>query len=134
MSQGKVIAVKPLGFASDPEVMYARSMETSTSGSSSAGERQGNLVYIEVYEGKGRFLSGRNATSVVWYEDRTGKLKRNDYVEFSINNNRTKPIKGAENVRKLETGKIYLPVDLLSKVALFASLLLLFAVAVDNKR
>jgi hypothetical protein len=133
MSQGKVIAVKPLSFVSDPEVMYARSMETVSSGTGSAGGGQGNLVYIQVFEGNGKFTI-RKAKSVVWYEDVAGNLEEGDFVEFSINSNRTRPIKGAENVRKLKAGIIYLPGDLLSKVALFASLLLLLAVVVDNKR
>jgi hypothetical protein len=71
---------------------------------------------------------------VVWYEDIAGRLSIGDYVDFDINRSKVKSIKGAENVRKLKGGIFFSPGDLLPKVALLASLLLIFSVVVDSKR
>jgi hypothetical protein len=131
MSQGKVIAVKPLSSVST-ELMYARSSGAAGSSMRDTGESEGNLVYIQVFEGKGKKSSPRKAKSVVWYEDVAGELNIGDYVDFDINNNRTRPIKGAENVEKI--GFPYAPINLLSRVVLLASLVFIFAAVLDNKR
>jgi len=134
MPQGKVIAVKPMGYASGSALMYSRSMDAGESDTSKADEEAGNLVYIEVYKKESKIRAREKIETVVWYIDTSGRLMEGDYVEFKINPNKTKPIKGAENVTKLKGGKLRLPGDLFSKVALLASLLLFFSVALDRER
>lgn len=134
MSQGKVIAVKPLSSVEITRSRFAHSLGAAISSSQGTGQSEGNLVYISVYKGKGKITATGKASSVVWYEDIAGRLNIGDYVEFDINRGKLKSIKGAENVRKLKGGIFSSPGDLLPKVALLASLLLIFTVVVDSKR
>ncbi|RDV12004.1 hypothetical protein DXT99_23015 [Pontibacter diazotrophicus] len=136
MPQGTVIAVKPVGFASELQLMKANVTETasSTTRSTENSLPTANLLYIEVYEDKLKSRVLRKAKSVVWYEDTRGEFRIGDYVEFDINNKKTKPIDAAENVRKIKDGGILLHGSLLTTVALFASSLLIFAVIFDKRR
>ncbi|PRY14375.1 hypothetical protein CLV24_104185 [Pontibacter ummariensis] len=134
MPQGTVIAVKPLGYASENTLLYARSLNASGAEGSGPDTGQGNLVYIKVFEEKEKLGFGRKSDTVVWYEDTEGRLVEGDHVHFEINKDRTKPIQGAQNVRRLQGGRFYIPGDLLSKVALLSSLLLLVALVLDRQR
>ncbi|MBF9255101.1 hypothetical protein I2I11_17515 [Pontibacter sp. 172403-2] len=134
MPQGKVIAVKPLGFVSQSALMYARSGQAGGSGAGNGNEKEGNLVYIEVYKKDKRIRVPKKVETVVWYNDITCQLEEGDYVKFKINNGKTRPIEGAENVIKLDKSKLRVPGDLLSKVVLLASVVLFFTVVLDKER
>ncbi|GAB3528000.1 hypothetical protein GCM10027443_05220 [Pontibacter brevis] len=136
MPQGTVIAVKPVGFVSDPEVMNASITETTNYSFRSPEEPNpvANLVYIKVYEDERKRFLPRKFRTVVWYEDTAGVLKEGDFVEFNIDNTKTKPMKGAVGVKKLNKKIVPVPVDLLTVVAVFASVLLLAAVTIDSRR
>lgn len=136
MPQGTVIAVKPAGFSFASELRSTGLAETasSTMRSTEQSHSTANLLYIEVYEDKLTSRLLRKAKSVVWYEDIRGEFSIGDYVEFDINDRKTKPIEAAENVRKIKSGGMVLHGSLLSTVALFASSLLIFAVILDRKR
>lgn len=141
MPQGTVVAIKPMSFESQSTLMHASLTGTAHSGTSStrrSGTKASRVLHlVGVYKENSHTGSSKKVESLVWFEGPAGAYKRKDVVEFEIDSKNPMSIslEEAVKVRKIGSEKLFLVGgSLLSIVALFASVLLLVAVTVDNRR
>lgn len=141
MPQGTVVAIKPISFESQSTLMYTTLSGTAQTGTSSTRRSESKysrvLYLVGVYKENSHSGSSKKVESLVWFEGPAGAYKRKDVVEFDINTKNPKSIslEEAVKVRKIGSEKLFLVGgSLLSIVALFASVLLLVAVSVENRR
>lgn len=98
MSQGKVIAVKPLGIKVMAELNDVDSTESDVSISDAKDvDLAGNLVFI-VHDDNS--LGSTRWKSVVCYVDKNSEFSELDPVEFNFTSSRTRPIREVINVSK----------------------------------
>ncbi|MFD2999435.1 hypothetical protein ACFS7Z_03605 [Pontibacter toksunensis] len=141
MPQGTVVAIKPMSYVSQSTLMSASVSGTTQTGTSSTregGSQESRVLYlVGVYKENSPSGNLKKVESLVWFEGSAGDYKRKDVVEFEIDtrNPKTIHLEQAVKVHKIGSEKLFkVGGSLLSIVALFASVLLLVAVTVENRR